>query len=83
MVTRMDPTKVEGIKNWPCPKKVRDVRSLLGFLNFYRAFIPHFSRTAKCLNNLTRKDAPWQWGEEEEHAFNTLREQVTSEPVLR
>ena len=34
-VTRMDPTKVEGIKNWPRPAKVKDVRSFLGFCNFY------------------------------------------------
>ena len=34
-VTRMDPTKVEGIKNWPRPAKVKDVRSFLGFCSFY------------------------------------------------
>ena len=34
-VTRMDPTKVEGIKNWPRPAKVKDIRSFLGFCNFY------------------------------------------------
>ena len=33
-VTRMDPTKVEGIRNWPRPTKVKDVRSFLGFCNF-------------------------------------------------
>ena len=34
-VTHMDPTKVEGIKNWPRPAKVKDIRSFLGFCNFY------------------------------------------------
>ena len=34
-VTSMDPTKVEGIKNWPRPAKVKDVCSILGFCNFY------------------------------------------------
>ena len=34
-VTCMDPTKVEGIKNWPRPAKVKDVCSFLGFCNFY------------------------------------------------
>ena len=38
-VTRMDPVKIEGIKNWPRPNKVKDVRSFLGFCNFYRPFI--------------------------------------------
>ena len=31
----MDPMKIEGIKNWPTPTKVKDVRSFLGFCNFY------------------------------------------------
>ena len=52
-VTRMDPTKVEGIKNWPKPAKVKDVRSFLGFCNFYRPFILSFSKIAKPLNELT------------------------------
>ena len=51
----MDLTKVEGIKNWPRPAKVKDVRSFLGFCNFYRPFIPSFSKIAKPLNELTTK----------------------------
>ena len=79
----MDPTKVEGIKNWPRPTKVKDVRSFLGFCNFYRPFIPSFSKIAKPLNELTCKDAPFMWEDKHENAFNTLRDLVTSEPVLR
>ena len=41
---RMDPVKIEGIKNWPTPTKVKDVRSFLGFCNFYRPFIPKCHR---------------------------------------
>ncbi len=38
-VTHMDPVKISGIADWPIPKMVKDVRSFLGFCNFYRAFI--------------------------------------------
>jgi hypothetical protein len=38
-MTHMDPVKIAGIKNWPIPTKVEDVRSFLGFCNFYRPFI--------------------------------------------
>ena len=34
-VTRMDPVKISGIKDWPMPTKVKDVRSFLSFCNFY------------------------------------------------
>ena len=78
----MDLTKVEGIKNWPQPAKVKDVRSFLGFCNFYRPFIPSFSKIAKPLNKLTCKDVPFIWGDKHKLAFNALRDLVTSEPVL-
>ena len=82
-VTRMDPTKVEGIKNWPRPMKVKDVHSFLGICNFYCPFIPSFSKIAKPLNELTCKDISFIWEDKHEVAFNTLRDLVTSEPVLR
>jgi Reverse transcriptase (RNA-dependent DNA polymerase) len=42
----MDPVKVKGITNWPIPTTVWDICSFLGFCNFYRTFIPHFSDVA-------------------------------------
>jgi hypothetical protein len=52
-VTRMDPVKISGIKDWPTPKTVKDVRSFLGFCNFYRPFIRGFATVARPLNELT------------------------------
>ena len=80
---RMDPVKIEGIKNWPTPTKVKDVRSFLGFCNFYRPFIPKFGHDAKPLNELTKKDVPWQWGPRQQEAMDNLKKKVTSAPVLR
>jgi hypothetical protein len=34
-IMHMDPVKIAGIKNWPTPPKVKDIRSFLGFCNFY------------------------------------------------
>ena len=45
-VTRMDPVKIAGVHDWPTPKTVRDVRSFLGFCNFYCSFIKGFSAVA-------------------------------------
>ena len=42
----MDPVKLDGIASWPTPEKVKDVRSFLGFANFYRRFIPDYSNVA-------------------------------------
>src|SRR5260370_6101172 len=81
-VTCMDPVKISGIKDWLTPTKVRDVHSFLGFCNFYCTFIWGFAHLAHPLNKLTHKDTEWQWGEEEQKAFNTLKTRVTSEPIL-
>src|SRR6266404_1604301 len=82
-VTRMDPIKISGIADWPIPKTVKDVRSFLGFRNFYRAFIRGFANIARPLNQLTRKDVEWTWDTKEQHAFDDLRRRVTAEPVLK
>ena len=71
-VTHMDLTKVEGIKNWPRPVKVKDVCSFLGFCHFYRPFIPSFSKIAKPLNELMCKDVPFTWEDKHKDAFNAL-----------
>ncbi len=42
----MDPVKVEGIAKWPTPAMVKDIRSFLGFCNFYQSFIANFSAMA-------------------------------------
>ena len=53
----------------------------MGFCNFYRPFIFQFSHIARPLNQLTKKDTPWEWGPKQQHAFETLKKRITSEPV--
>jgi hypothetical protein len=81
-VTRMDPVKISGIKDWPTPKSIKDVCSFLGFCNFYCPFIRGFTTVAHPLNELTRKDAPWAWDTRQQQAFTTLKHRVTSKPIL-
>jgi transposase InsO family protein len=78
----MDPIKVKAITNWPSPHNLREVRGFLGFANFYRRFIQDFARLARPLNDLTKKDVPWLWGEAQQHAFRLLRESFSREPIL-
>jgi hypothetical protein len=80
---KMDPIKVKGIAKWPTPATVKDVRSFLGFCNFYRAFIPSFSHLARPLNDLTKKNRQWTWNAEEETTFQNLKDICTKYPVLR
>ena len=77
------PEKVRTIVEWPPPQSVRDVRSFLGLAGFYRRFIKQFSLKAKALTDLTKDGIVWQWGEEEEKSFCTLKRSLILAPVLR
>jgi hypothetical protein len=59
----MEKEKVQAVLEWPTPTSVKEVQSFLGFANFYRRFVPHFSRLARPLNALTQKTSPLTWGE--------------------
>ncbi len=54
----------------------------MGFINFYRRFIKGFSKIARVLNELTKKNVPWEWMEEREEAFQTLKRLICEELVL-
>ena len=47
-----DPDKIKSVTEWPQPTTVTEVRSFLGFVSYYRRFIPNFSKVAKPLNKL-------------------------------
>jgi hypothetical protein len=78
----MDPTKLIGIKQWPEPTTVKQVRSFLGFGNFYRRFIRNYSNVARPMNELLQKDKKFEWTTETQTAFDELKKRFTEEPVL-
>jgi len=79
----IDLSKIAGIKDWPTIlKSVKEVQSTLGVLGFQRPFIPGFATIAKPLTNLLKKTSPFLWTQECTTALTTLRDIVTSEPVL-
>jgi len=78
----MDPTKLKGIQEWPAPTTTKQVRSFLGFGNFYRRFIRKYSDIAQPMNELLQKDRQFEWTPETQAAFEELKKRFTSEPVL-
>uniref|UniRef100_A0A151UHM5 Transposon Ty3-I Gag-Pol polyprotein n=1 Tax=Cajanus cajan TaxID=3821 RepID=A0A151UHM5_CAJCA len=78
----VDPEKIKAIQDWPTPKSVGEVRSFHGLASFYRRFVKDFSTLASPLNELVKKDVPFIWGEAQEKAFETLKEQLTNAPIL-
>ncbi|GJW04164.1 putative reverse transcriptase domain-containing protein [Tanacetum coccineum] len=78
----VDPSKIEAVKNWKAPRTLTEVRSFLGLVGYYRRFIENFSKIAKSLTILTQKSKTFDWGEEQELAFQTLKDKLCNAPVL-
>ncbi|GJV44582.1 putative reverse transcriptase domain-containing protein [Tanacetum coccineum] len=78
----VDPAKIEAIKSWVAPTTLTEVRQLLGLAGYYRRFIEGFSLISKPLTKLTQKNKKYEWGKEEEEAFQTLKQKLCSAPIL-
>ncbi|XP_073057397.1 uncharacterized protein [Primulina eburnea] len=78
----VDPKKVEAITGWPRPETVTEIRSFLGLAGYYRKFVEGFSSIATPLTKLTQNNSKFNWSEECEKSFQTLKEKLASTPVL-
>ena len=74
--------KVQAVKEWPVPKSVKAVRSFLGLTGYYRRFVKDYAAVASPLIALTQKAAVFKWGEEEQRAFETLKDKLVTAPIL-
>ena len=77
-----DPSKVQAIKNLKVPSGVKDVRSFLGVTNYYRQFIRDYASIANPLNCLLKKNVKFEWGKEQQKAFDDLKSCLISAPIL-
>nr|GEV87648.1 putative reverse transcriptase domain-containing protein [Tanacetum cinerariifolium] len=78
----VDLAKIKAIKNWAAPTTPTDVRKFLRLAGYNRRFIEGFSLISKTLTKLTQKDKKYEWGKEEEEAFQTLKQKLCSALIL-
>ena len=78
----VDPAKIDAISSWPRPQTVTQVRSFLGLAGFYRCFVKDFGSIAAPLNELTKKDVPFVWGDAQQEAFMILKDKLTHALLL-
>ena len=76
------PTKIDAIKNIATPKTTKDVRKFVGMVNYYRDMWIRRSDTLAPLTKLCSKTAKFEWKEEQEKAFQTMKKTLCRETIL-
>ena len=79
---RCDPEKIQAVKDWRAPRHVRQVRSFMGLVNYYRKFIKNYADMAIPLYDLQKKKAKFYWGEAEQRTFEDLKKALITAPVI-
>ncbi|GJY74956.1 putative reverse transcriptase domain-containing protein [Tanacetum coccineum] len=78
----VDPAKIKAFNNWAPPTTPTEVRQFLRLADYYRRFIEGFSKIAKPLTKLTQKNKKYIWGEDQESAFQFLKQKLCKDPIL-
>ena len=75
--------KIEAVRNYPIPSTPKGIKQFLGLTGYYRRFIPDFSKIARPLTQLLKRDTTFEWGPSQKTAFDHLRLALQKEPILQ
>jgi hypothetical protein len=78
----VDPSKVQAVLDWKPPRTVHQVHSFLSLAGYYRRFIPNFSKIAKPITDLLKKEEKFVWNADRDEVFQTLKKLLSTSPVL-
>jgi hypothetical protein len=81
-VISVDLGMVREVLDWNPLRTVHQVRSFLGLAGYYRRFILNFSKIAKLITDLMKKEEKFVWNAKRDEAFQTLKNLMTTSPVL-
>ena len=79
---RVNAKKVQAVKEWPVPRSLHDVRCFLGLTNYYRKFLQGYAQRARPLTDILRGKTAFQWSEICQKAFDGLKLDLISAPLL-
>lgn len=80
---KADPDKVTAVKNMPVPESVVSLQRFIGMVKYLAKFLPALSDMSEPLRRLTHKDCEWTWSDQQQKAFDMIKQKVCEAPVLR
>ena len=78
-----DPAKVKAIMDMPRPEDKKGVERLLGCITYLSRFLPKLAEVVGPLRKLTEKEVLFTWQTDQDNALATVKQLVTTAPVLR
>ncbi|GKD92877.1 reverse transcriptase domain-containing protein, partial [Tanacetum coccineum] len=78
----VDAAKIKAVKDWASPTTPTEIRQFLRLAGYYRRFIKDFSKIAKPLTELTQNNKKYTRGENQEPAFQQLKQKLCEAPIL-
>jgi len=79
---KIDPRKVQAIKDMKPPTDMTELRRFLGMVNQVGKFIPNLADLTKPLRELLVQRNTWLWDHAQSAAFNNIVEKLSSTPTL-
>lgn len=79
---QIQPEKIEPIINWPTPINVTEIQQFLGATGYIRRYIENYTANSRPLTELLKKEQEFEWNDRRQEAFNKLKEQVRTAPIL-
>ena len=79
---KCDPAKIQAVKEWHPMKTTRQVKSFLGMVCYYNKFIRDYAAVSRPLYDLLVKNRRFVWGDEQQQAFEKLKQALISAPIL-
>ena len=67
----------------PKPTNLKDLQIFLETVQYLSKFSPRIAEIAQLLWDLMKKHAPYTWGPEHSHAFDSIKEEIVQAPILR
>ncbi|GJP85598.1 hypothetical protein CLOP_g15703 [Closterium sp. NIES-67] len=80
---KIDQKKIATIQDWKPPADLRELQNFMGFVNYVRRFIPNMVGLTSPLTDLLKRGKYYEWGGEQQAAFEQLKLFMTTPPVLR
>ncbi|KAJ0394225.1 hypothetical protein ATCC90586_010373 [Pythium insidiosum] len=73
---------VDAVVEFAAPTDAAAVKRFVHLAGYYRRFVENFGQKMAPLTQLLRKERAWEWGDEQQLAFEGIKRELSQKPLL-